>query len=91
MRLAANRSARLAPRRDSWEVEVGKAGRYEALAYYTCTAGDVGSTVMLSLGNARVQTKVTATHDPPLYGHEHDRVLRRAESFMEDFQPAAVS
>jgi arylsulfatase A-like enzyme len=73
--------------RITWDVEVGKAGRYEAIVYYTCAAGDVGSTIELSLGNAKIQTKITEAHDPPLYGKEHDRVERRAESFMKDFKP----
>jgi arylsulfatase A-like enzyme len=73
--------------RITWDVEVGKAGRYEAVVFYTCPAADVGSTVELSLGSARVQTKVMTAHDPPLYGREHDRAPRRAESFMKDFQP----
>jgi arylsulfatase A-like enzyme len=71
----------------TWDVEIGKPGRYEAIVYYTCAASDVGSTVELSLGDARIQTKVTEAHDPPLYGKEHDRVERRAESFMKDFKP----
>jgi len=73
--------------RITWDVEVGKPGRYEAIVYYTCAASDVGSTVELSLGDAKIQTKITAAHDPPLYGKEHDRVERRAESFMKDFKP----
>src|SRR5882672_10107683 len=76
--------------RITWDVEIGKPGRYEATVYYTCAASDVGSTVELSLGNARIQTKVTETHDPPLYGKEHDRVERRAESFMKDFRPMTL-
>jgi arylsulfatase A-like enzyme len=73
--------------RITWDVEVGKAGRYEALVYYTCAAADIGSTVGLSLGNAKVQSTITTAHDPPLYGREHDRHPRRAESFMKDFRP----
>jgi arylsulfatase A-like enzyme len=73
--------------RITWDVEVGKPGRYEAVVYYTCAAGDIGSTVELSLGSARIEAKVSEAHDPPLYGMEHDRVERRAESFMKDFKP----
>lgn len=73
--------------RITWDVEVGKPGRYEAIVYYTCAAGDVGSTVELSLGESRIETKVSEPHDPPLYGKEHDRVERKAESFMKDFKP----
>jgi arylsulfatase A-like enzyme len=73
--------------RITWDIEVGSAGRYEVVVYYTCPAADVGSAVEISLGTARVQAKVTEGHDPPLYGAEHDRVQRRAESFMKDFKP----
>jgi arylsulfatase A-like enzyme len=76
--------------RITWEVEVGKAGRYEAIVYYTCAAADVGSTVELSLGSAKIQAKVTQPHDPPLYGKEHDRVERKAESYMKDFKPMSL-
>jgi arylsulfatase A-like enzyme len=76
--------------RITWNIEVGKAGRYEAIVYYTCPAADVGSTVELSLGTAKIQTKVTQAHDPPLYGKEHDRVERKAESYMKDFKPMSL-
>jgi hypothetical protein len=73
--------------RITWDVEVATAGRYEAQVYYTCPAADVGSTVALSFGDARVQTTVDVAHDPPLYGAEHDRVPRTGESLMKDFRP----
>jgi hypothetical protein len=73
--------------RITWEVEVGRAGRYEAIVYYTCSAADVGSVVELSLGSSRLEAKIAEAHDPPLYGQEHDRVPRRAESFMKEFKP----
>jgi hypothetical protein len=76
--------------RITWDVEVGTAGRYQAIAYYTCPAADVGSTIELFLGDARIETKITEPHDPPLYGKEHDRVERRAESFMKDFKPLTL-
>jgi hypothetical protein len=76
--------------RITWDVEVGKSGRYEAVVYYTCAAANVGSTVELSLGEARIQTKIAEAHDAPLYGKEHDRVERRAESFMKDFKPLTL-
>ena len=43
--------------RITWDVEVGKPGRYEAVVYYTCAAGDVGSTVELSLATPSLQTQ----------------------------------
>ncbi|HEY2412333.1 MAG TPA: arylsulfatase [Pirellulaceae bacterium] len=71
----------------TWDVDVGRDGRYEATVYYTCRPADVGSTIELSLNGARIETKITEAHDPPLYGKEHDRVERKAESFMKDFKP----
>jgi hypothetical protein len=76
--------------RITWDVEVGQAGKYEASVHYACPAADIGSTVELSLGERRVQTKLMQPHDPPLYGEEHDRVPRRGESYMKDFKPLVL-
>lgn len=71
----------------TWDIEVATGGRYEAVVYYTCAQENVGSTVELSLNGSRVSTKVTAAHDPPLMGAEHDRVSRGGESYVKDFRP----
>ena len=71
----------------TWNVEVATAGKYEAVLYYTCAAGDVGSTIELSLNGKRVEAKVSEAHDPPLRGMENDRVKREAESYVKDFIP----
>jgi arylsulfatase A-like enzyme len=73
--------------RMTWEIQVESAGSYEAIVYYTCAAGDVGSTISLSLGASAVETKITTPHDPPLYGKEHDRFPRESESLVKDFAP----
>jgi hypothetical protein len=73
--------------RITWDVEVATAGRYEAVLYYTCAAGDVGSTLELSLGDARLRGRVAEAHDPPERGAEHDRVPRQGESYVKDFKP----
>jgi hypothetical protein len=72
--------------RITWDIEVGKAGNYEAEVYYTCRAEDVGATIELSFLGSRVETKVTPAWDPPLMGAEHDRVPRQ-ESYFKDFKP----
>ncbi len=69
----------------TWDVEVGASGVYEVELYYSCPPADVGSTMELSLGNSRLQGKVTVAHDPPLRGQEHDRV-KRSESYVKDFR-----
>jgi hypothetical protein len=73
--------------RITWDIEVANAGRYEAVAYYTCPAADVGSKVELSFNGSRVETTVNVAFDPPLHGEEHDRAKREAESLVKDFKP----
>jgi hypothetical protein len=72
--------------RMTWDIEVAQAGDYHAEIYYTCRAGDTGSTVELSFREARVEGKVAGPHDPPLVGAAFDRVPR-AESYVKDFRP----
>ena len=71
----------------TWDVEVGEAGRYLATIHYTCAAGDLGSTIELSLGDASVSTKINEAFDPPLRGDENDRVERQGESLVKEFKP----
>jgi len=71
----------------TWDIEVATAGKYEAVVYYTCPAADVGSKVELSFNGARTVATVSEPHDPPLYGREHDRAVREAESLVKDFKP----
>jgi hypothetical protein len=73
--------------RITWDVVVETAGRYEAVVYYTCPPSDVGSTIELSLGKSRLQATVSRANDPPALGAEHDRVPRKGESYVKDFQP----
>ncbi len=73
----------------TWEVEVQAAGQYEAVIYYTCVAENMGVTLQLSYGEARVQNKITEMYDPPLTGMEHDRVPR-IESYVKDFKPFSL-
>jgi hypothetical protein len=71
----------------SWQVNVGKPGDYEAVVYYTCAAGDEGSTVRLSmLGGESVQAKVVEVFDPPLYDKSKERV-EDSHYFVKDFRP----
>jgi arylsulfatase A-like enzyme len=73
----------------SWDIEVGRAGTYEAIVSYTCPAEDVGSTVEVSFGGGRVQGKVSVPHNPPLIGAKLDRVPR-GESYWKDFRPLSL-
>jgi arylsulfatase A-like enzyme len=71
----------------SWDVEVHAPGRYRAVAWYTCPAADVGSTVELSFGGSRLEAKIERAHDPPLVGASDDRVPRAGESYVKEFAP----
>lgn len=73
--------------RVTWDVEVATPGRYEVTVYYTCDQENIGSLIELSLLSASIQGRITAAHDPPLRGAEHDRVPRGSESYVKDFQP----
>jgi hypothetical protein len=57
---------------------------------YTCAKENVGATVELSLGAAKLTAKVAEAHDPKPYGAENDRVPRVGESLMKDFKPWAM-
>jgi len=72
-----------------WDVEVLTAGKYEAFVYYTCPKDDIGSTIELSMGDARTSAKVTEAHDPPLQGEAENKVYKR-ESFVKDFKPMSL-
>ena len=73
--------------RITWDVDVNTAGKYRAEVQYTCEQENVGATVELSLGAAKLAAKVTEAHDPKPYGAENDRVPRVGESQMKDFKP----
>ena len=70
----------------TWPVDLIADGKYAVDVYYTCPAGDVGSTIELSFGDARVRGQLRVSNDPPLAGAEHDR-SPRAESYVKEFTP----
>lgn len=72
-----------------WDTEVLTAGKYEALVYYTCPKADIGSTIELSFGEAKLSGKVTDAHDPPLEGEKENRFALR-ESYTKAFKPMSL-
>jgi len=76
--------------RITWDVEVATEGRYRVEVLYTCAKENVGTTIEMRLGDARVSRKVDEAHDPPARGDEHDRVPRVGESLVKDFRPLAL-
>ena len=74
----------------TWDIMVHTPGTYEAVVYYTCAKQNVGAAIELALGENRVRTKVTETHDPPLVGAKEDRASRGSESYVKDFRPLSL-
>jgi hypothetical protein len=70
----------------TWDIELGSGGDFEPVIYYTCPAGDVGSTVELSFMGVRTECKITEAYDPPLMGKQYDRVERAGESYWKEFR-----
>jgi hypothetical protein len=76
----------------TWDIEVGRPGRYEVEIYYACSAANTGAELECSFGDAKVRAVVDRPNDPPLVGAEFDRVSRanHAESYVKDFQPFSL-
>lgn len=70
----------------TWEAEVLADGDFEVEIYYTCSVENIGSTIELSFGGAKLTGKISKAHHSPLKGMENDRV-KRMESYVKDFKP----
>ena len=73
--------------RITWDVDVLETGDYEVEMHYACPEADLGATVELSFGEARLRGRISKAHDPPVRGADNDRVKRRGESYVKDFMP----
>ena len=60
-----------------WPAEVLADGRFQVEVYYTCPEDDVGATLELSFGAARLRGRVQTPHDPPLRGGSKSSNLKR--------------
>lgn len=73
-----------------WRVRVETSGRYAVTVDYTCPPEDVGSSVELSFGEARLVGKVAPGWDPPLYTNQDTLPRPPAESTMKEFRALAL-
>jgi arylsulfatase A-like enzyme len=69
----------------TWQVEVPEDGTFKVSLYYTCIAGDEGSTILLSVGENSLQYTVAEAWDPPLRGMDED-LSPRMESYVKDWK-----
>ena len=71
----------------TWDVDVKTAGAYQVQLYYTAPKESVGSEVSIISGNAKQSFTIKEANEPPLTGKENDRVPRKGESYVKNFQP----
>ncbi len=75
----------------TWEVDVGTAGVYEAIVYYTCKPENVGVDILISSNNGgETQSTITEAFDPPLYDKSIDR-MEESHYFVKDFTSTSLS
>ena len=70
----------------TWDVEVGKSGKYEVELWYACREEDLGAEIELSFSGNSLVTTISTPNDPPLVGKQEDRAPRM-ESYVKDFKP----
>jgi arylsulfatase A-like enzyme len=74
----------------TWEIEIVNSGKYEAIVYYTCAAGDEGATLQLSMKNGdSVTAQVGEVFDPPLYDKSKERIAE-SHYYQKDFKPLTL-
>ena len=78
----------------TWNVDVVNDGNYEATVYYTCSEGNQGTLVRLSMvkSDERVcstEAIVRDVFDPPLYDKSKERV-ENSHYFVKDFKPLSL-
>jgi len=73
----------------TWDVEVATSGKYSVELWHTVRERDLGATVELAFRGAQTRTTLVKAWDPPLIDNE-DRVPRRGESVMKEFQPLTL-
>ena len=74
----------------TWDVDIGKSGKYEVIVLYTCARGNEGATLQLSITNgASTKAIVNEVFDPPLYDKSKERVAK-SHYFVKDFKPLSL-
>lgn len=73
----------------TWDIEVLETGMYEAVAYYTCSEDNLGSTIALGFDGQSVSTKITEAHNPPFVDFDKDRIPRE-ESYVKEFKSLKI-
>ena len=81
------RNWRTAADRIVWDVDVLHSGNFDISMYYACPDSDVGTEIILTLGDTTSRATIEKGNTPSPVGPEHDRVKRKTQSPMKDFVP----
>lgn len=73
----------------TWDIDVGATGEYQAVVFYTCSAGNEGAKIRISTGTDFTEATVAEVFDPPLYDKSRERV-ERSHYFVKDFKPLSL-
>ena len=73
----------------TWDVDVLSDGKFEVELYYACPKEDIGSTIRLSIGDEKLDFKITEPNDSPLVGAEQD-YFERAEGYVRNWVPMTL-
>lgn len=72
--------------RITWDLDVLGSGEFDVQMYYACDLDDVGSQIVLRLGDQELRATISEANDVPLIGVEEDR-LQRAEGYVKEWKP----
>ncbi|MFT6862981.1 MAG: hypothetical protein ACJAVK_001542 [Akkermansiaceae bacterium] len=70
----------------TWDIKVGKAGKYRATVHYTCPAPNIGARIRLAWGQSTTEATATEAFDPPFWDKSKERVAM-SHYFVKDFKP----
>ncbi|MFM8399029.1 MAG: sulfatase-like hydrolase/transferase, partial [Pirellula sp.] len=73
-----------------WDLEFLQPGSYSVWIHYTASESAVGRKLKMTFAEDETIGSIASAHDSPLRGDKNDRVTRKSESLMKDFQIAKL-
>ena len=72
-----------------WNVQVMEEGDFEVEFHYACSDKNIGTSIELSFGDAKVISAIQSSNDAEIIGKREDRV-ERDESYLKIFKPLSL-
>lgn len=69
-----------------WDLEVIQPGSYSVWIHYTASESAVGKKIKMTFAENEIIGSIDSAYASPLRGDKNDRVTRKSESLMKDFQ-----